>query len=137
MTPTQIELVQSSFAKVALISDQAAAIFYSRLFDMAPEVRSLFKGDMVEQGRKLMTMLGSVTRQLNQLDTLVPVAERLAERHVGYGAVPEHYAVVGAALIDTLDEGLGADFTPDVRTAWETAYGTLSGVMIAAAEKRP
>ena len=137
MTPTQIELVQSSFAKVALISDQAAAIFYSRLFDMAPEVRSLFRGDMVEQGRKLMTMLGSVTRQLNQLDTLVPVAERLAERHVGYGAVPEHYAVVGAALIDTLDEGLGADFTPDVRTAWETAYGTLSGVMIAAAEKRP
>jgi nitric oxide dioxygenase len=137
MTPTQIELVQSSFAKVALISDQAAAIFYSRLFDMAPEVRSLFKGDMVEQGRKLMTMLGSVTRQLNQLDTLVPVAERLAERHVGYGAVPKHYAVVGAALIDTLDEGLGADFTPDVRTAWETAYGTLSGVMIAAAEKRP
>jgi hemoglobin-like flavoprotein len=137
MTPTQIELVQSSFAKVALISDQAAAIFYSRLFDMAPEVRSLFKGDMVEQGRKLMAMLGGVTRQLNQLDTLVPVAERLAERHVGYGAVPEHYAVVGAALIDTLDEGLGADFTPDVRTAWETAYGTLSGVMIAAAEKRP
>ena len=137
MTPTQIELVQSSFAKVALISDQAAAIFYSRLFDMAPEVRSLFKGDMVEQGRKLMTMLGSVTRQLNQLDTLVPVAERLAERHVGYGAVPEHYAVVGAALIGTLDEGLGADFTPDVRTAWQTAYGTLSGVMIAAAEKRP
>ena len=137
MTPTQIELVQSSFAKVALISDQAAAIFYSRLFESAPEVRALFKGDMVEQGRKLMTMLGSVTRQLNQLDTLVPVAERLAERHVGYGAVPAHYAVVGAALIDTLDEGLGADFTPDVRIAWETAYGTLSGVMIAAAEKQP
>ncbi|MGR4871290.1 globin family protein [Variovorax sp. LARHSF232] len=137
MTPTQIELVQSSFAKVALISDQAAAIFYSRLFDLAPEVRALFKGDMVEQGRKLMTMLGSVTRQLNQLHTLVPVAERLAERHVGYGAVPAHYAVVGAALIGTLDEGLGADFTPDVRIAWETAYGTLSGVMIAAAEKRP
>jgi hemoglobin-like flavoprotein len=137
MTPTQIELVQSSFAKVALISDQAAAIFYSRLFDLAPEVRALFKGDMVEQGRKLMTMLGSVTRQLNQLDTLVPVAERLAERHVGYGAVTAHYAVVGAALIDTLDKGLGADFTADVRKAWETAYGTLSGVMIAAAAALP
>ena len=129
--------MQSSFAKVALISDQAAAIFYSRLFDLAPEVRALFKGDMVEQGRKLMTMLGSVTRQLNQLDTLVPVAERLAERHVGYGAVTAHYAVVGAALIDTLDKGLGADFTADVRKAWETAYGTLSGVMIAAAAALP
>ncbi|MEJ8822470.1 globin family protein [Variovorax humicola] len=135
MTPNQIELVQSSFAKVVPISDQAAAIFYARLFELAPDVRALFKGDMAEQGRKLMNMLGSVTRQLGNLDTLVPVAQRLAERHVGYGAEPAHYAVVGAALIDTLDKGLGAEFTPDVRAAWETAYGTLSGVMIAAAEK--
>jgi len=135
MTPNQIELVQSSFAKVVPISDQAAAIFYARLFELAPEVRSLFKGDMVEQGRKLMTMLGSVARGLNNLDTLVPVAQRLAERHVNYGTEPAHYAVVGKALIDTLDRGLGAEFTPDVRTAWEAAYGTLSGVMIAAAEK--
>ncbi|WP_213953371.1 MULTISPECIES: globin family protein [unclassified Variovorax] len=135
MTPNQIELVQSSFAKVVPISEQAAAIFYGRLFELAPEVRALFKGDMVEQGRKLMTMLGGVTRGLGNLDTLVPVAQRLAERHVGYGAEPAHYAVVGAALIDTLDKGLGAEFTPDVRNAWETAYGTLSGVMIAAARK--
>jgi len=134
MTPNQIELVQSSFAKVEPISDQAAAIFYARLFELAPDVRALFKGDMTEQGRKLMNMLGSVTRQLGNLDTLA-VAQRLAERHVGYGAEPAHYAVVGAALIDTLDKGLGAEFTPDVRAAWETAYGTLSGVMIAAAEK--
>ncbi|MDM0113305.1 globin family protein [Variovorax sp. J22R133] len=135
MTPHQIELVQSSFAKVVPISDHAAALFYTRLFELAPDVRALFKGDMVEQGRKLMTMLGSVTRQLNNLDTLVPVAQKLAVRHVAYGAEPAHYAVVGAALIDTLDKGLGAEFTPDVRTAWETAYGTLSGVMIAAADK--
>jgi nitric oxide dioxygenase len=135
MTPNQIELVQSSFAKVVPISEQAAALFYGRLFELAPEVRALFKGDMVEQGRKLMTMLGSVTRGLGNLDTLVPVAQRLAERHVGYGAQPAHYAVVGAALIDTLDKGLGTEFTPEVRNAWETAYGTLSGVMIAAAQK--
>ena len=135
MTPNEIELVQSSFAKVVPISGQAAALFYTRLFELAPEVRALFKGDMVEQGRKLMTMLGSVTRGLNDLDTLVPVAQRLAVRHVGYGARPAHYAVVGAALIDTLDKGLGAEFTSDVRAAWEKAYGTLSGVMIAAAEK--
>ncbi|MEJ8855403.1 globin family protein [Variovorax robiniae] len=135
MTPNQIQLVQSSFAKVVPISDQAAAIFYSRLFELAPDVRALFKGDMVEQGRKLMTMLGSVTRGLGNLDTLAPVAQRLAERHVGYGAQPAHYAVVGTALIDTLDKGLGEEFTPDVRSAWETAYGTLSDVMIAAAQK--
>lgn len=137
MTPHQIELVQSSFARVAPIADQAAAIFYARLFELAPGVRALFKGDMVEQGRKLMTMLGSVTRLLNQLDDLVPVAQRLAERHVAYGAQPAHYAVVGAALIDTLDKGLDAEFTPEVRQAWETAYGTLSAVMIAAAGKLP
>ncbi|MGJ7497632.1 globin family protein [Variovorax sp. RT4R15] len=137
MTPNQIELVQSSFAKVAPISEQAAALFYARLFELAPGVRGLFKGDMVEQGRKLMTMLGSVTRQLDKLDALVPVAQRLAERHVAYGAQPAHYAVVGVALIDTLDKGLGADFTPDVRLAWETAYGTLSAVMIAAAAELP
>jgi hemoglobin-like flavoprotein len=136
MTPTQIELVQSSFAKVVPISEQAAALFYARLFELAPDVRALFKGDMVEQGRKLMAMLGGVTRGLNDLDTLVPVAQKLAVRHVNYGAEPAHYAVVGAALIDTLDKGLGAEFTPDVRTAWETAYGTLSSVMISAAEQR-
>lgn len=135
MTPNQIELVQSSFAKVLPISEQAAEIFYARLFELAPEVRGLFKGDMAEQGRKLMAMLGGVVRMLDQLDALVPVAQRLAERHVGYGAQTAHYAVVGQALIDTLAKGLGAAFTPDVRLAWQTAYGTLSSVMIAAAAR--
>lgn len=137
MTPHQIELVQSSFAKVVPIADQAAAIFYARLFELAPEVRALFKGDMVEQGRKLMTMLGGVTRLLTRLDELVPIAQRLAERHVAYGAQAAHYTVVGEALIDTLDKGLGAEFTPEVRQAWETAYATLSSVMITAAADLP
>ena len=137
MTPHQIELVQTSFAKVLPISEQAAEIFYARLFELAPGVRALFKGDMVEQGRKLMAMLRSVVGTLNKLDVLVPVAQKLAERHVGYGAQPAHYAVVGQALIDTLDKGLGAEFTPETRAAWETAYGTLSAVMIAAADKLP
>lgn len=137
MTPHQIELVQTSFAKVLPISEQAAEIFYARLFELAPGVRALFKGDMVEQGRKLMAMLRSVVGTLNKLDVLVPVAQRLAERHVAYGAQPAHYAVVGQALIDTLDKGLGAEFTPETRAAWETAYGTLSAVMIAAAVKLP
>ena len=95
MTPHQIELVQTSFAKVLPISEQAADIFYARLFELAPGVRALFKGDMVEQGRKLMAMLRSVVGTLNKLDVLVPVAQRLAERHVAYGAQPAHYAVVG------------------------------------------
>jgi len=137
MTPIQIALIQSSFAKVVPISEQAAAIFYARLFELAPQVRVLFKGDMTEQGRKLMAMLKTVVATLDKLDVLVPVAQQLAERHVGYGAQPAHYAVVGQALLDTLQKGLGADFTPETREAWTTAYGTLSSVMIAAAEALP
>jgi hemoglobin-like flavoprotein len=137
MTPVQIELIQSSFAKVAPISEQAAAIFYARLFELAPPVRVLFKGDMTEQGRKLMAMLKTVVGTLDKLDVLVPVAQRLAERHVAYGAQPAHYAVVGQALLDTLQAGLGPEFTPETREAWTTAYGTLSSVMIAAAEALP
>lgn len=133
MTPRQIELVQSSFAQVLPIAEPAAALFYARLFELAPDVRALFKGDMVEQGRKLMAMLRTVVSSLDKLDVLLPAAQGLAVRHVGYGAQPAHYAVVGAALMDTLDRGLGDVFTPETRSAWETAYGTLSTVMMDAA----
>ena len=132
MTPQQIELVQSSFAKVVPIAPQAADIFYARLFELAPPVRTLFKGDMAEQGRKLMAMLATVVNGLTRLETIVPAAQQLARRHAGYGARPEHYPVVGAALIDTLEKGLGPAFTPEVREAWATTYGLLSAVMIAA-----
>ncbi|HWH85037.1 MAG TPA: globin family protein [Burkholderiaceae bacterium] len=137
MTPVQIQLVRSSFAKVLPIAEPAAAIFYARLFELAPGVRGLFKGDMVEQGRKLMAMLAAVVNVLDQPDVLVPAAQRLAERHVGYGARPEHYAVVGEALIDTLAKGLGDAFTPPTREAWVAAYTALSTVMIAAAAAVP
>lgn len=132
MTPQQITLVQSSFAQVAPIAPQAADIFYARLFELAPQVRALFKGDMAEQGRKLMAMLATVVNGLTRLETIVPAAQQLARRHVAYGAKPEHYAVVGAALLDTLAQGLGPEFTPEVREAWSAAYGLLSGVMIEA-----
>jgi hemoglobin-like flavoprotein len=136
MNAEQIALVQSSFAKVQPISEQAAALFYARLFELAPQVRPLFKGDMVEQGRKLMLMLGMITSKLNQLDALVPAAQGLARRHVAYGAQAAHYAVVGQALLDTLDKGLGDEFTPEVREAWSTAYAILSAVMIEAAAQQ-
>jgi hemoglobin-like flavoprotein len=134
MTPQQVALVQQSFGKVVPIAPQAAEIFYARLFELAPQVRPLFKGDMAEQGRKLMAMLATVVAGLTRLDTIVPAAQKLAERHVAYGAKAEHYPVVGQALLDTLEKGLGADFTPEVREAWAQAYGLLSGVMIAAQE---
>ena len=133
MTTEQIQLVQSSFAKVKPISDQAAAIFYARLFEIAPQVKPMFKGDMAEQGRKLMAMLNTVVNGLSNLDSIVPAAQSMAKRHVDYGVKAEHYAFVGSALLYALGQGLGTDFNPAVKQAWTDAYGLLSGVMIAAA----
>jgi len=133
MTPQQIDLVQSSFAKVAPIADAAAAIFYARLFEIAPRVKPLFHSDMAEQGRKLMTTLAVVVNGLRDLEAILPAARALAVRHAGYGVAAADYASVGEALLWTLEKGLGDGFTPEVAAAWTAAYGALSGVMIAAA----
>jgi hemoglobin-like flavoprotein len=133
MTPDQVKLVQDSFAKVAPIADQAAAIFYDRLFEIAPEVRSLFHGDMAEQRRRLVATLAVVVNGLGDLPSVLPAASALAKRHVGYGVRPEHYAVVGEALLWTLARGLGQQWTPETAAAWTAAYGTLSGYMISEA----
>jgi hemoglobin-like flavoprotein len=133
MTPDQVKLVQQSFSRVAPISDQAAVLFYDRLFDIAPQVRSMFPADMTEQRKKLMTMLAAVVGGLNNLPSILPAASALAKRHVAYGAKAEHYPVVGAALLWTLEKGLGDGWTADVAAAWSAAYGTLSGFMISEA----
>ena len=133
MTPQQIDLVQSSFAKVAPIADAAAALFYGRLFELAPGFKPLFHGDMAEQGRKLMMTLGVVVNGLKNLDAIAPVAQALAVKHVGYGVKAGDYATVGEALLWTLQQGLGEAYTAEVAAAWTSAYTTLSGVMIAAA----
>jgi hemoglobin-like flavoprotein len=130
MTPDQIKAIQESFAKVAPISEQAAAMFYGRLFEIAPSVKPLFKGDMTEQGRKLMATLAVVVNGLTNLETILPAASALAKRHVGYGVKPIHYPIVGEALLWTLERGLGADWTPELATAWGDAYGVLSDYMV-------
>ena len=130
MNPTQIKLVQDSFAKVAPISEQAAVLFYGRLFEVAPSVRAMFPDDMTEQRKKLMATLAVVVGGLTNLEAVLPAASALAKRHVNYGAKPEHYPVVGGALLWTLEKGLGEAWTPEVAEAWTAAYGTLSGYMI-------
>ena len=133
MTPDQVELVQQSFAKVAPISEQASVIFYDRLFEVAPSVRAMFPDDMKEQRKKLMATLAVVVNGLTNIEAVLPAASALAKRHVGYGAKPEHYPVVGGALLYTLEKGLGEAWTPDVAAAWTAAYGTLSTYMISEA----
>ncbi|NTU64548.1 MAG: hypothetical protein HGB05_14410, partial [Chloroflexi bacterium] len=129
-----IDLVQQSWVKVAAIAPQAAALFYQNLFAADPSLRPLFKGNLNEQGHKLTQMLAVAVSQLNYLETLVPILQDLARRHVGYGVREEHYATVGSALLTTLQQGLGEDFTPPVRDAWAAVYATMSDVMIEAAK---
>ena len=107
MNNDQINLVQTSFAKVVPISETAAELFYGRLFEIAPEVRPLFKGDMKDRGKKLMATLNVAVQSLTDLPKLVPVLEKLAIGHVPYGVKAEHYDKVGAALLWTLEQGLG------------------------------
>jgi|HubBroStandDraft_4_1064222.scaffolds.fasta_scaffold209442_1 nitric oxide dioxygenase len=136
MTPKQIAQVQQSFAMVAPVADEAAALFYGRLFEIAPQLRPLFRGDMAEQGRKLMATLAVVVNGLTRLEAILPAASALARRHVDYGVRPDHYRPVGLALLWTLERSLGSQWTPDLAAAWTAAYTTLSDYMIGEAYGR-
>jgi methyl-accepting chemotaxis protein len=135
MTPEQIQLCKSSWANVVPIADQAAALFYQNLFEADPSLKSLFKGDMEEQGKKLMDMISSAVRLLDKPDVLIPVVQRLGAGHVKYGVEDSHYETVGGALIKTLSMGLGDAFTPETEEAWLAAYTILSSTMIDAANE--
>jgi hemoglobin-like flavoprotein len=127
--------VQSTWKVVEGIAPQAAALFYKNLFEADPTLKPLFKGDMDEQGKKLMQMIGAAVGKLGDLDTLIPILQSLAKRHTGYGVQESHYATVGAALLKTLEQGLGQAFTPPVSASWATVYGVMSKVMIAATKE--
>jgi len=133
MTPEDKKLVQESFAKVAPIAEQAAALFYQNLFTKDPSLKPLFKGDMAEQGKKLMKMIATAVNGLDQLEAIVPAVQDLGRKHVKYGVQPQHYDTVGAALLLTLEQGLGSAFTPEVKQAWAKVYGVLAGTMKSAA----
>jgi len=128
-TPTQTALVQSSFAIIAPIADDAAALFYQRLFEIDPSLRRMFPEDMTGQRKKLMQMLTAAVKGLDRLDQLVPVVQDLGRRHATYGVTDAHYDTVGAALLWTLEMGLGKGFTPEMKDAWATVYGLLATTM--------
>ena len=137
MTPAQVKLVQDSWKKVLPIADTAAEMFYSKLFAMDPAVKPLFKGDMKAQGRKLTGMLSTAVNGLTRLETIVPAVQDLGRKHVKYGVKDAHYDTVGAALLWTLEQGLGDAFTAEVKTAWASAYGILAKTMKDAAAAVP
>ena len=133
MTPEQIKLVKTSWSQVTPIADKAAELFYGKLFELNPELRQLFKADMAEQGRKLMSMIDAAVNSLDRLNEIVPAVQSLGARHAGYGVKDADYDTVAAALLWTLEQGLGDSFTPQVKDSWVTVYGVLADTMKQAA----
>lgn len=129
MTPQQAALVKASWEKVLPIQDTAAELFYGKLFELDSGLKPLFKGEMKEQGRKLMMMINTAVRGLDNLAALVPAVQNLGKRHVGYGVKTEDYGTVGIALLWTLEQGLGTAFTPEVKAAWTEVYTVLASTM--------
>jgi hemoglobin-like flavoprotein len=138
MDETQQALVRATFANVAPISEQAAAMFYDRLFALDPDLRPLFRNDMKTQGRMLMAVIATAVGNLHRLDQILPTVSELGRRHAGYGVKDENYDTVAAALLSTLEATLGDEFTPAVKGAWVACYFALAGEMkAAAAGQRP
>ncbi len=132
-TDREIEVVRKTWEIAGADPDAAATLFYGKLFAKAPGVRPLFPEDMKAQGQKLMTMIGVAVNNMDEIEKIVPAVEASGKRHADYGALPDHYPVVGEVLIDTLATALGDDFTDEAREAWVKTYGILSTVMIDAA----
>ncbi len=129
VTAAQRQLVQETFALVERIAEQAAEMFYNRLFEIDPELRSLFPEDMSEQHKKLMSTLSVVVAGLNTPERIIPAAQVLGQRHKEYGVIDAHYDTVAQALLWTLEQGLGDKFTDDVRDAWVAVYTVLATTM--------
>ena len=135
MTPLQVAAVQRTFSLVVPIKEKAAELFYGKLFELDPSVTPMFKGDMKEQGKKLMSTLAVVVSGLANPNSILPAVQALGVKHNAYKVEDRHYDTVGAALLWTLEQGLGKEFTPDVKAAWTAAYTLLAGVMKDAAKK--
>ncbi|MCR9198904.1 MAG: globin domain-containing protein [Planctomycetaceae bacterium] len=137
VTPEDVSLVQSSWAKVAPISDTAADLFYGKLFELDPSLQELFPEDMTEQKKKLMQTLAVCVNGLSDLGEIVPAVKALGQRHVGYKVKDEHYETVGTALLWTLGQGLGDEFTAETEKAWTGVYTVLATTMKEAAAEVP
>ena len=135
ITPAQVQLVQSSFEHVLPIVDVAGMLFYERIFTLAPEARALFGDDIALQATRTMGALKIAVDGLGDIDQIVPFLVRLGARHVRYGVVPEHFDLVGGALLWTLEQGLGEVFTPEVRDAWAATFAVVAQTMLIGMEQ--
>jgi nitric oxide dioxygenase len=130
ITSQQIELVQSSFQQVLPIADVAGEMFYGRIFELAPETRALFDDDIRPQAKRTMAAVKVAVDGLDRLEKVAPFLIKLGARHVRYGVRPEHFDLVGEALLWTLEQGLGEAFMSDVREAWVEVWSIVAGAML-------
>jgi hemoglobin-like flavoprotein len=137
MTSEQINLVRESFKKIEPVAEEAAVLFYVRLFKLEPDLRRLFKSDIREQGGKLMQMIAYAVSGLERVDELAPALRELGARHAAYGVEDRHYEMVGAALLWTLDKALDEDFNAETKAAWAAVYGILAQTMKDGAAAKP
>ena len=138
MTASEIHLVKYSWSVVERIDPVVAGgIFYKRLFESAPYLKPMFSESIPVQSKKLMAMIGYVINRLDKLDTILEDIKQLARRHVKYGVRDEHYEIVGAALLWTLEQALANLFTNEVKQAWATCYNLLASAMLQATVEAP
>jgi len=133
MTPEHIHAVQSTWGKVLPIKAIAARLFCERLLETDPSLSCLFRGDMRQQGAKLIQVIDAAVNALSRLDRIGPLMQVIGRRYADRGVDDHHFGMVGEALLWTLDKGLGHEFTPEVRDAWATVYGELVAAMLDAA----
>jgi hemoglobin-like flavoprotein len=133
MTPQQIAHVKNTWAMVASLNPETVGgLFYNRLFEIAPQLRPMFRGPIPEQSKKLLTMIGYVINKLDKLEDIIDEVGKMAQRHVQYGVKADHYNIVAEALLWTLEQGLGEHWTEEVKEAWILCYTTLANAMITA-----
>lgn len=134
MTTRQVQLVKDSWANVSQLDTVVVGgLFYNRLFEIAPELRSLFRSTEISlQSKKLLAMMGYIINKLDILDEIMDEVAKLAQRHVHYGVKDEHYTLVGKAMLWTLEKGLDADWTHEVEQAWIACYTVLASAMVQA-----
>ena len=134
----QINLIRESWAKASPVADVVIKLFYNKLFELDPSLKAMFNNDMAKQRKALTATLNTIVNNLDKLDTIIPVAQNLGKRHVGYGVKDKHYDTVATALLWAFEHSLGDEFTPQTKQAWTLAYTTLATVMKeAAAEVQP
>jgi hemoglobin-like flavoprotein len=130
MKEEEIRLVKRSWQILRKIDPVLLGdVFYSRLFIDAPGLRTMFDARMDGQYRKLIDMLDSMVANLDQTELLKVELRELGERHLGYGVKPQHYDLVGNALLGTLEVALGNDWNPKVKAAWKQCYQEIGKTM--------